>query len=178
MFRQRFLAPETSGAALALGSAWSTWLVWMFSFHARPTHDRSDALAADIELKQYYKAITVRPGSPLDPPRAAPIRRAWANLVPSAVCVGPLRGLATQGKDDRRKSKAVRDITAAQERRWAESAGSHPTPSASGHTGAQNPEGRGARAQRNERVCRKCVEGPTGPPVKPGESRDPGATPN
>ncbi|KAL8286573.1 hypothetical protein RQP46_004590 [Phenoliferia psychrophenolica] len=81
VFRERFLAPDTSYAALILGSAWSAWL--------------------------YYKAITVPPGTPLDPPRATPDRRAWPALVPSALCVGPLRGLATQGKDDRRKSKVI-----------------------------------------------------------------------
>ncbi|KAI5474647.1 hypothetical protein MNV49_002691 [Pseudohyphozyma bogoriensis] len=70
VYPSRFLTPDTSWFSFVSGTAWSVYCVVMLSFH-------------------YYKAITVRPGSPLDKPSLA-TPRGFADLLPSALCIGPL----------------------------------------------------------------------------------------
>lgn len=144
---------------------------------------------------QYYKALTVRPGSPLDPIRrtdnhsvisANPSgRRKWSSMIPAAICVGPLRGLASTGESrvDQKRSRAIKEITAQQEIARSKalngigsgSGGSkverrkEPIPSGSGaDMSGATEEARKLRGG-NGRICKKCVEGPDGPPPKPGE---------
>lgn len=159
VYPHRFLAPTTSYPVFILGTLWCVYIVYMFTYHVR--FSCAPRSSADPEV-QYYKAITVRPGSPLDPPhtKAAPrLERTWIELLPAALCIGPL---GNPKKEDKGRARAVREVNEARAR-----AGN----ALSGAGGKQGWSGPAARdvLEGGRRVCKKCVEGPDGCPPKPGE---------
>lgn len=128
---------------------------------------------------QYYMAITVRSGSPHDPPRSSYTpRRSWIDLVPTALCIGPLKGLAISGKDDRKlvtglgRTKAVREITKAREKAAAKEGNGRRA--VEGDTVVKEGEMTNSRAGRNARTCKKCPPNADGhQPIKPGSFSPP-----
>ncbi|ORY73264.1 DHHC palmitoyltransferase-domain-containing protein [Leucosporidium creatinivorum] len=144
-----FLDPETSWLYFLFGTFTSVYLVWMFSFH-------------------YYKAVTVRPGSPLDPPRPYIAPRSLSALLPSALRFGPFRNLSTRGKEDTRRARAIREIQAAQLERAA--AVGDASASSASSASSMNKESRHARADRRARTCKKCLPVDGVRPPKPERS--------
>lgn len=114
-----------------------------------------------------YKAITVRPGSPLDPPRPLVAPRSLGSLVPAALCFGPFSKLAPKRKDSTRHSRAIREIQAAQQERAG--SGSAGPRSMSEAPSAPQKNSKSARAGRRARTCKKCAMVDGLRPPKPGK---------
>jgi hypothetical protein len=158
VYPETFLQDDTSWLYFLFGTFTSSYLVMMFSFHVGFFLSSGRPAAYSSLTVQYYKAIIVRPGSPLDPPRVYGART-WTDFVPSALCVGPLRGPPTRGKEDRGRMRAIKEISAAHER-------------ASTAAGVTGKDGGPAGAERHARTCKKCpLSSDMGRPPKPGTSK-------
>lgn len=118
-------------------------------------------------------AITTRSGSPADLLRSPTIgekQRTWSDLLPQALCVGPLKSFSTiakvESKPITRKSKALEAIIAAQKKISTQSEGKkvevvEQENNLDGNTSK-------ARADRSRRTCKKCPAGVDGlQPFKP-----------
>lgn len=138
---------------------------------------RSDSAFSALTRRRYadYKCLVISPGTPTEPQRTASstdTRSLIGQLIPSALCFGPLRGLTSSNKrkeSDARRSKAIREIQAAQQRASAAAqASSRQVGSEKDVDGAS----RQARAARKARSCKKCPRDAQGErPPKPGTSR-------
>lgn len=148
------------------GTLVSCYLVLMFSYHCERHSITATLSNSSIHSTPDYKAITVRPGSPLDPPRAFVSPRSLGSLIPAALCFGPLRSLhQTRRRDNTRHARAIREIQAAQQERAASGNGS-----ASPRVELQQKDSSDGRAGRRARTCKKCPLTADGTrPPKPGE---------
>ena len=123
---------------------------------------------------KYFKAITTRSGSPIDllkPSTIPTTNRSWKDLLPQALCIGPLNQLSVstklESKSITRRSKEIESILAAQKKHFKSTVVKEVT------TVKQDDNLDGstskARAGRSSRVCKKCPAGEDGlQPFKPG----------
>ncbi|GAA6038892.1 hypothetical protein JCM8097_000559 [Rhodosporidiobolus ruineniae] len=144
VYPEVFLGPETSWLFFLVGTAWSCYLVTMFSFH-------------------YYMSITTRPGSPLDPPR--PTTASFSFLTACFPALRTSRSPAPRPAASR--ERAIREIQAAQEKQNSvgvdPSSSSTPSERRKARTCRKcPPRPNGDRPLKPERthhcsVCRTCI---------------------
>ncbi|KAK4053490.1 hypothetical protein OIV83_001657 [Microbotryomycetes sp. JL201] len=139
VFPYHFRKQDTSWITFAAALAWTAYLVTMMVFH-------------------YYKSITVKPGSPLDPP--APPSRDWARFVPASLCVGALGRFAAPArvKPDPKRERMIKQIQADQH---ANKQNRHDLASAGQPASSMRREKKG-------RTCKKCDRVDGVRPPKPG----------
>ncbi|KAM0788532.1 hypothetical protein ACM66B_001660 [Microbotryomycetes sp. NB124-2] len=98
VFPYHFMRQDTSWPTFIIALAWTGYLVTMMIFH-------------------YYKAITVKPGSPLDPPALA--TRSWTGFVPERLCFGPLKRFnansTRSSRTDTKRAKMIKQIQTEQQ---------------------------------------------------------------
>ncbi|KAK4050921.1 hypothetical protein OIO90_004897 [Microbotryomycetes sp. JL221] len=143
VFPYHFMQPETPWTTFVAALLWTGYLVTMMTFHCK--------LLSTLGPLCHYKAITVKPGSPLDPPR--PLTRTWSSFVPASLCFGPFkpRSSTTCSKADQRKAKVVKQIQKQQQQQQ------------------QSPvDGPGTLRESRGRTCKKCLPVDGVRPPKPG----------
>ncbi|GAA6002221.1 hypothetical protein JCM10207_003133 [Rhodosporidiobolus poonsookiae] len=127
VYPEVFLAPETGWLHWAIGTTWCCWLVVMLSFH-------------------YYMAITVPPGSPLDPPAPPP-----SSASPPFAFLFPFL-TSHRSSAPPSRARALREIQLAQKKQRQHEEGDEQ----GRRSPAESPSSSSRVTAKDKRYCKKC----------------------